>query len=115
MKFCRAICLQAAGGFLTMHEKGYRQRWCSFQKSGSLTQLQPGYYGNAARYPSNAPSAGGLSWPAIGRNNGAILTGWSANHNVTYVNGTLTANDLRFEQHGEGASPALHGQIHWSR
>jgi hypothetical protein len=25
----------------------------------------------------------------------------------------LIAIDLRFEQHCEGAAPALHGQIHW--
>jgi len=26
----------------------------------------------------------------------------------------LTALDLRFEQHCEGGTPALHGAIHWS-
>ena len=28
--------------------------------------------------------------------------------------GSLTAIDLRFEQHCEGNSPALHGKIHWA-
>jgi hypothetical protein len=32
---------------------------------------------------------------------------------VTYTAGTLSSIDLRFEQHCEGAGPALYGQIHW--
>ncbi len=83
-----------------------------FQGMNSLTQLQPGYYPGLVRYPFNNPVTGGLSWYG----NGAgcnTLTGWFAIDNITITAGTLTAVDLRFEQHCEGATPALHGQIHW--
>jgi len=33
---------------------------------------------------------------------------------VTYVNGSLTSIKLRFEQHCEGGTAALHGQIYWT-
>ncbi len=78
-----------------------------------MSQFQPGYYGNLERYPFNNPVRGGLDWAGQGRGCSA-LTGWFTVDAVTYSGSTLTAIDLRFEQHCEGASPALHGQIHWA-
>jgi hypothetical protein len=79
-----------------------------------LTQLQPGYYGNLMRYPFNNPVRGGLNWSGDGRGCNT-LTGWLVVDNATYDNDILTAIDLRFEQHCDGATPALHGQIHWTQ
>jgi hypothetical protein len=45
----------------------------------------------------------------------ASLTGWVAIDSVAYDGDTLTAIDLRFEQHCEGAGPALHGRIRWNK
>lgn len=79
----------------------------------ALSQLQPGYYADLRRYPFHNPVKGGLSWS--GNIQGCMqLYGWFVIDSVTYVNGTLTAIDLRFEQHCEGAAPALHGAIHWT-
>src|SRR5439155_1510183 len=72
--------------------------------------------GNSAglrRYPFGRPARGGLSWDGEGRGCNPLL-GWFAIDGITYTNGSLTALDLRFEQHCEGGTPALHGAIHWS-
>ena len=42
-----------------------------------------------------------------------VQHGWFVVDAVTYVGDTLTAIDLRFEQHCEGHAPALRGEIHW--
>ena len=84
-----------------------------FQGMAALAQLQPGYYGNLTRYPFHNPAQGGLNWTGQGRGCNT-LTGWFVVDSVAYAGLALTAIDLRFEQHCEGATPALHGQIHWT-
>lgn len=85
-----------------------------FAGMNTLTQLQPGYYGNLLRYPFHNPVRGGLDWFGNGRGCNT-LTGWFVVDNVSYVSGQLKAIDLRFEQHCEGANAALHGVIHWAQ
>jgi hypothetical protein len=79
-----------------------------------LSQLQPGYYGGLQRYPFHNAAKGGLDWSGNGRgcNN---LNGWFVVDSVSYSLGQLTAIDLRFEQHCEGAVAAQRGVIHWSK
>jgi uncharacterized repeat protein (TIGR01451 family) len=86
----------------------------TFQAMDSLTQLQPGYYGNLSRYPFHNHVRGGLSWSGngVGCN---TLQGWFAVDSVSYDAGGLAAIDLRFEQHCDGAVPALRGKVHWVR
>jgi hypothetical protein len=86
----------------------------TFQAMNSLTQLQPGYYGDLSRYPFHNPVRGGLSWSGNGRGCNT-LQGWFAVDSVSYDAGGLAAIDLRFEQHCEGWSPALRGKVHWVR
>ena len=89
------------------------KRWLgSFQVMNSIAQLQPGYYGGLKRFPFHNPARGGLDWFGDGRGCN-MLTGWFVIDSVSYVAGAISAIDLRFEQHCEGAAPALHGQIHW--
>ena len=83
-----------------------------FQGMNSIAQLQPGYYPNLTRYPFHNPATGGLSWSGDGRGCNT-LTGWFAIDSITIASGAVTAIDLRFEQHCEGATAALHGQVHW--
>jgi hypothetical protein len=84
-----------------------------FQAMSGVTQLQPGYYGGLQRYPFHNPAKGGLDWGGEGRGCNR-LSGWFVVDNVVLSNGALTALDLRFEQHCEGAVPALRGKIHWA-
>jgi len=84
-----------------------------FQAMDSVAQLQPGYYPGLQRYPFNNPVTGGLSWSGDGRGCNT-LTGWFVVDSITYAAGALAAVDLRFEQHCEGGTAALHGKIHWA-
>ncbi|QJD98809.1 hypothetical protein HH212_01125 [Massilia forsythiae] len=80
----------------------------------SLSQLQPGYYGDLQRYPFNNAVKGGLDWSGNGRGCN-ILNGWFVVDKVSYALGQLNAIDLRFEQHCEGMAAAQHGAIHWQK
>jgi hypothetical protein len=84
-----------------------------FQAMSSLSRIEPGYYGDLQGFPFYNPAKGGLTW--FGEGGGCnTATGWFVVDSVTYEGVTLTALDLRFEQHCEGRAPALHGEIHWS-
>jgi len=79
-----------------------------------LGQLQPGYYGDLQRYPFHNTARGGFNWSGNSRGCN-MLTGWVVVDSVSYSLGQLTAIDLRFEQHCEGAVAAQRGVIHWAR
>jgi hypothetical protein len=79
----------------------------------SMTELQTGYYPGVLRAGPNNPVKGGLSWGGNMRGCNQSY-GWFAIDNVNYSAGALTAIDLRFEQHCEGAVPALRGAVHWT-
>jgi hypothetical protein len=85
-----------------------------FQGMDSISRLEVGYYGDLQRYPFHNPARGGLSW--IGEGRGCnTLTGWFVVDSVTYDGATLTAIELRFEQHCEGGDAALNGEIRWAQ
>lgn len=84
-----------------------------FQAMNTLSDLQPGYYGNLQGFPENNPTVGGISWNGEGRGC-SDATGWFVIDSVTYSGSTLDSIELRFEQHCEGVSAALHGFIRWS-
>lgn len=79
----------------------------------TLSQLQPGYYGNLQRYPFHNPIRGGLSWSGDGRGCNT-LSGWFVVDKVSYVQDQLSEINLRFQQNCEGGSAALRGRIRWS-
>jgi hypothetical protein len=65
----------------------------------------PGLMGNPAR--------GSIYFTGEGRGC-STMTGWFVVDRAVYVSGALTALDLRFEQHCDGMTPALHGAVHYS-
>lgn len=79
-----------------------------------LTRLEPGYYGRLQRWPLGNPARGSMNWTGFGRGCNE-LQGWFAVDNIVYSGGVLSALDIRFEQHCDGAAHALHGRIHWER
>lgn len=101
-----------SGGLLSVGINGNTWWNGSFKTMNSISQLQPGFYPSLQRYPFHNPVFGGLSWSGDGRGCNT-LKGWFAVDSVTYVNGILTAINLRFEQNCEGGTTALHGAIHW--
>ena len=90
------------------------QNWTGdFQAMNSVTELRPGYYGDLSRYPFHNALKGGLDWSGDGRGCNR-LSGWFVVDAVNYTAGVLKSIDLRFEQHCEGGSSALRGQIRWN-
>ncbi len=106
------LSVSAPGARLQVSIAGDEDWNGQFQGMSTLTRLEPGYYGDLQRYPFHNPVKGGLSWSGEGRGCNT-LTGWFVIDNVVYDGITLTAIDLRFEQHCEGGAPALRGEIHW--
>jgi hypothetical protein len=106
------LSVSGSGSYASVTVGGDKFWMADFQGMQSLPQLQPGYYGDLQRYPFNNPVKGGLNWSGDGRGCNT-LTGWFVVDKATYVQGNLSALDLRFEQHCEGGSAALHGKIHW--
>lgn len=106
-----SIVVNGSGARATVSAGGYSG---SFQGMNSISELKVGYYGNLMRYPFNNPALGGLDWSGNGRGCNR-LTGWFVVDRVNYVNGLLAGIELRFEQHCEGLSPALHGAVRWGQ
>jgi len=99
----------SAQGVVTVKVAGAQNWQGQFQMPNSGAQLLPGTYG-ATRYPFNGAVAG-MDWSGEGRGCNTI-TGQFKVDNAVYTAGALTLLDLRFEQHCEGLTPALYGQIH---
>jgi hypothetical protein len=107
------VSVTGNGSLLNVNTSDSSTWWSgSFQAMNTIQQLQPGYYGNLQRFPFHNPTTGGLDWSGTGRGCNT-LQGWFVIDNISYVNGNLSAVDLRFEQHCEGFTPALRGKIHW--
>ena len=111
-----------ANAILTVTSSGNRlsvrvvgdQTWNGeFVLPSSAAKLKTGTYTNLERYPFHNPIVGGLSWYGDGRGCN-VLTGSFTISSVTYVDNVLKAVELSFEQHCEGKSVALRGQIHWT-
>ena len=106
------IGVNASAGHLTIGITGDQSWSADFQMPSGFTQLQPGTYDGLTRYPFHDPARGGFNWSGEGRGCN-MLTASVVIDAVRYSGGALSAIDLRFDQHCEGGSPALHGQIHW--
>ncbi len=106
------IIATTTDGHLSISVNGDEGWGGDFQAMNSLSRLEVGYYGDLQRYPFHNPTMGGLNWSGEGRGCNT-LTGWFVVDSVTYDGMTLDSIDLRFGQHCEGGSPALHGEIHW--
>lgn len=106
------IRLSPSAGYLGVSIAGDQNWTGDFKAMNGMTQLGVGYYGGLSRYPFNNPVLGGLNWSGEGRGCNT-LSGWFVIDKATYNGATLTELDLRFEQHCEGGSSALRGQLHW--
>ncbi|MFZ6725525.1 hypothetical protein ACO0K2_08535 [Undibacterium sp. MH2W] len=75
--------------------------------------LPLGYYPGIQGSRFTNPVKGGMSWTGAGRGC-SKSTGWFVIDSMASDQyGTVSAIDLRFEQHCEGRTAALHGAIHW--
>jgi hypothetical protein len=77
-----------------------------FTAMAPLSQLKPGYY------DTHELVGGGMGWSGGGSSCRSV-SGWFIVDSISYANGFVSAVDLRFEQHCNGAAAALHGKIQW--
>ena len=91
----------------------YGDDWwgATFQAPQGQILLPGKTYTGATRYPFNSGNAG-LDVSGSGRGCNT-LTGQFTVHEATYDNGILTGFRISFEQHCEGATPALRGELSW--
>lgn len=113
----KTVTVRSTAGVMTVQvsDSSFSEWWYGyFLAMSSEPKLRIGYYRDLERYGFNNPVKGGMLWWGEDRNCDT-LEGWFTVDNVTYEVDRLTSIDLRFEQHCEGAAPALHGAIHWVR
>lgn len=102
------------GGNVNVSVSGNEFWNADFQAMDGVAPLLPGHYGSLRRFPFHNPARGGLSISGEGRGCNT-LNGWFVVDAIRITDGVLDAIDLRFEQHCEGLTPALRGQLHWIR
>ncbi|HEV3082964.1 MAG TPA: Ig-like domain-containing protein, partial [Gemmataceae bacterium] len=73
--------------------------------------LTPGFYGNAAEYPFQPSNQPGLDISGDGRGSDTITGNFTVRQAVYDAAGKVLNFDATFEQHSEGATPALFGEI----
>ena len=106
------ITVSGQGGRLSVAVRGDQQWTGEFQLPAGATAWAAGTYTGMTRHPFNTAATGGMSWWGEGRACN-MLTATLTVDRVRYNAGVLRAIDLRFEQHCEGGSAALHGTISW--
>lgn len=83
-----------------------------FLGMSSITQLRPGYYPATKRIVSSNPARGGMD-VGVFEVVCNVSSGWFAVDAISYTGTTLTALDMRFEEHCEGETQSVRGKIHW--
>lgn len=107
------ITLTATDGKLQLNVDGDEHWTMDLATMSGHARLEPGYYSALARHPFHNPARGGFTWYGDGRGCNVSESGVVIDK-VSYVNGTLAALDLRFEQHCENRNGALRGAIRWT-
>ena len=69
-------------------------------------------YASATRYPFQDPSSPGLSVGGDGRGCNTLTGSFTVSQVSFQTGGTIDSLDATFEQHCEGADPALRGELH---
>lgn len=107
------LTLVGSGGSITFNVTN--PTWSGdFWRMTGIPQFAVGYYpGLRGIYFAN-PAKGAISVSGPG---GVcnILTGWFVIDHITFAQYAVTELDMRFEQHCNGAAPALRGAVHWTQ
>ena len=87
--------------------------WTGDFEADSGHLLLPGTtFQGATRYPFNSSSSPGMDVSGDGRGCNTLTGSFTVNE-ATYDSGQLTGISITFEQHCEGAAPALTGTLEW--
>ncbi|HVX59780.1 MAG TPA: Ig-like domain-containing protein [Pirellulales bacterium] len=96
---------------LTFYYSGYNEWWDLSFIAPQHALLVPGVYDNATRAPFEAYSDPGLDVNGDGRGSNTLIGSFTVLQAVYDAAGNVLSFDATFEQHSEGAVPALHGEI----
>jgi hypothetical protein len=107
------ITVTATGGSLTVNVNGDQSWGGEFVLPNTFSQLAVGVYTNLTRYPFHDAAVGGLSWSGEGRGCNTLI-GTITINDVVYDGLNLVEIDMEFEQHCEGGSAALRGDIYFN-
>jgi hypothetical protein len=117
----RAFTLDTASFTVTGGQNGGYVRVTVFPFSGGFwfldlaapqgTQLVPGTYEGAVRYPFQTPIQPGLSFSGDGRGCNTLTGRFTVIESQFGPNGYVTRFHATFEQHCEGAAAALYGEV----
>jgi hypothetical protein len=92
---------------------GQRDDWTVELAPPAGQQLHVGTYTDAQRAAFRDPGHPGLDASGDGRGCNTLTGSFTITQLVTDASGAVTALAATFEQHCEGATPALHGTIHY--
>lgn len=73
-----------------------------------------GDFGDATRFPFNSPTKPGLSISGAGRSSNQLIGDFLVLESVFGPAGEVERLDVIFEQHSEGATPALFGRVRYN-
>jgi hypothetical protein len=106
------IAVDAGAGYFAIDITGDESWTGIFVLPAGMEHIQPGTYSGLQRYPFHDPAKGGMDWSGQSRGCSTITGSFTVSA-VSYAGDSLTSIDLSFEQHCEGVSAALRGEIHW--
>jgi hypothetical protein len=105
----------AAPGFVTVGISSFPFLfWNASFAAPSGQALVPGQYLNAERYPFQQPHLPGLDVSGDGRGCNMLFGSFTVHESVVDAFGVVQQFAADFEQHCEGAAPALFGQIRFN-
>ncbi len=101
-----------SGGVMTINYSGPSyDDWTLQFAAPYYGALTDGYYSGAARYPFQSSNQPGLSVYGEGRGSNTLTGNFTVKQIVIGTDGSVSSFWATFEQHSEGATPALRGEI----
>ena len=105
----------AMGNHLQVDVTGDQTWSLEFQGIAGRNRLEPGYYEDVKRFPSD-PARGGMDVSSDARGCNALRGGFIIDSVSYSAGGDLSDLQMRFEQHCEGSTPsALWGEFRWAQ
>jgi large repetitive protein len=103
------------GVSLSYNEPAYNGHWWYLDFAGPTNgTLLPGTYLNAQRFPFQDPGHPGLDVSGDGRGSNTLTGQFTVTQAVYGTDGHVIRFGATFEQHSEGATPALRGEVRYN-
>lgn len=103
-----------SAGLVTVSFNGGSTWWTLNFKASQGRELIPGPYEGATRYPFQSPTTPGLDVSGSGRGCNTLTGRFDVLEAVYNADGSVAKFAADFEQHCEGATPALRGNVRYN-